>query len=127
MPTSYNAGAGYFLYVGDISEVYNYNVPQGNAMFFMNKTQPVMYLKSVNMFNQQTVTTYDLLERKAEVPMGTGMAAPAPAMNPANQQPVQNQANDPSEYVTKGELASIIQETIRSEMRNNRKNYKKEE
>lgn len=126
MPTSYNAGAGYFLYVGDISEVYNYNVPQGNAMFFMNKTQPVMYLKSVNMFNQQTVTTYDLLERKAEVPMNTGMAAPAPAMNPS-QQPVQNQANNSSEYVTKGELASIIQETIRSEMRNNRKNYKKEE
>lgn len=125
MPTSYNAGAGYFLYVGDISEVYNYNVPQGNAMFFMNKTQPVMYLKSVNMFNQQTVTTYDLLERKAEVPMNTGMAAPAPAMS-ASQQSIQNQGNS-SEYVTKGELASIIQETIRNEMRNNRKNYKKEE
>lgn len=125
MPTSYNAGAGYFLYVGDISEVYNYNVPQGNAMFFMNKTQPVMYLKSVNMFNQQTVTTYDLLERKAEVPMNTGMAAPDPAMNTSQQQ-IQNQGNS-SEYVTKGELASIIQETIRNEMRNNRKNYKKEE
>ena len=122
MPTSYNAGAGYFLYVGDISEVYNYNVPQGNAMFFMNKTQPVMYLKSVNMFNQQTVTTYDLLERKAEVPMGTGMAAPAPAPVQAPQQDIS------SEYVTKGELASIIQETIRNEMRNNRgyKNKKEE-
>ena len=128
MPTSYNAGAGYFLYVGDISEVYNYNVPQGNAMFFMNKTQPVMYLKSVNMFNQQTVTTYDLLERKAEVPMNTGMAAPAPAMNPSNQQPVQNQASNSSEYVTKGELASIIQDTIRNELRGNKswKNKKEE-
>lgn len=122
MPTSYNAGAGYFLYVADISEVYNYNVPQGNAMFFMNKTQPVMYLKSVNMFNQQTVTTYDLLERKAEVPTGTGMAAPAPTPTQAPQQDIS------SEYVTKGELTSIIQETIRNEMRNNRgyKNKKEE-
>lgn len=120
MPTSYNAGAGYFLYVGDISEVYNYNVPQGNAMFFMNKTQPVMYLKSVNMFNQQTVTTYDLLERKAEAPMMNQMAAPAPTPSPAPQQ----NAND---YVTKGELAQIIQDTIRNEMRNNRKNYQKKE
>lgn len=122
MPTSYNAGAGYFLYVGDISEVYNFNVPQGNAMFFMNKTQPVMYLKSVNMFNQQTVTTYDLLERKAEAPTGTGMAAPAPAPVQAPQQ------DNPSEYVTKGELISIVQETIRNEMRNNRgyKNKKEE-
>ena len=47
----YNNGAGYFLYVGDISEVYNYNVPSGGTMFFMNKNEPVLYLKSVNMFN----------------------------------------------------------------------------
>lgn len=118
MPTSYTAGAGYFLYVGDISEVYNYNVPQGNAMFFMNKTQPVMYLKSVNMFNQQTVTVYDLLERKAEVPVNNGMVSPV-----TTQAPQQNT----SEYVTRGELASIIQDTIRNEMRNNRKNYGKKE
>ena len=118
MPTSYTAGAGYFLYVGDISEVYNYNVPQGNAMFFMNKTQPVMYLKSVNMFNQQTVTVYDLLERKAEVPVNNGMVSPVTTQ--ALQQ-------NTSEYVTRGELASIIQDTIRNEMRNNRKNYGKKE
>ena len=105
MPNNYNAATGYFLYVGDISEVYNYNVPQGNAMFFMNKSQPVMYLKSVNMFNQQTVTTYDLLERKAEVPV---ISNPIPPSVPSSNSP----------YVTRDEIASIIQESIRNEMRN---------
>lgn len=117
MPTNYNAGTGYFLYVGDISEVYNYNVPQGNAMFFMNRNLPVMYLKSVNMFNQQTVTTYDLLERKQEAPQQT------------NAQPIQQigQQVHQSEYVTRGELTSLIQDTIRNEMRNNRNYNKKKE
>lgn len=32
MPT-YNNGAGYFLYVNDVSEVYSYSVPAGGTMF----------------------------------------------------------------------------------------------
>ena len=121
MPTSFNAGVGYFVYVGDISEVYNYNVPQGNAMYFMNKNQPYMYLKSVNMFNQQTVTAYRLTQED--------LTAPAPVSFQSQQQiPTQPVSPQPSnEYVTRGELTSIIQETIRNEMRNNRKNYNKKE
>lgn len=121
MPTSFNAGVGYFVYVGDISEVYNYNVPQGNAMYFMNKNQPYMYLKSVNMFNQQTVTAYRLTQED--------LTASAPVSFQSQQQvPTQPVSPQPSnEYVTRGELTSIIQETIRNEMRNNRKNYNKKE
>lgn len=121
MPTNYNAGTGYFLYVGDISEVYNYNVPQGNAMFFMNRNLPVMYLKSVNMFNQQTVTTYDLLERKQDAGQQIGIQNQGQPMQPISQQVSQ------SEYVTRGELTSLISETIRNEMRNNRNYNKKKE
>lgn len=104
---NYNNGAGYFLYVGDISEVYSYNVPAGGTMFFMNKNQPVLYLKSVNMFNQQTVTEYELVEKQVEAP---------PILN-------QNFQNGGEMYVTRSEIKDLISETIRNEMRNNR-NYK---
>lgn len=111
----YNNGAGYFLYVGDISEVYNYNVPSGGTMFFMNKNEPVLYLKSVNMFNQQTVTEYSLIEKvtKPQTPM-----QPVQSFN----EPTQNQ----NEYVTRSELQSLIADTIRDEMQKNR-GYKKRE
>lgn len=106
MPT-YNNGAGYFLYVGDVSEVYNYNVPSGGTMFFMNKNEPILYLKSVNMFNQQTVTEYSLVEK----------------IKPVQPQPVQVTKQDINEYVTKGELQTLIADTIREEMQKNR-NYR---
>ena len=112
----YNNGAGYFLYVGDISEVYNYNVPSGGTMFFMNKNEPVLYLKSVNMFNQQTVTEYSLVEKPTK---------PQTPLQPSQPiQPVQNQ----NEYVTRSELQSLIADTIRDEMQKNRgyRNNKKE-
>lgn len=102
----YNNGAGYFLYVNDISEVYSYNVPSGGTMFFMNKNEPVLYLKSVNMFNQQTVTEYSLVEKIQQPPQ---------PLQPS--QPIQQNKND---YVTRGELASIISDTIRDEMQKNR-------
>ncbi len=109
----YNNGAGYFLYVGDISEVYNYNVPSGGTMFFMNKNEPVLYLKSVNMFNQQTVTEYSLVEKIQPQPIQT---------------PKPNATQNQNEYVTRSELTSIISETIREEMQKNRnfRNNKKE-
>ena len=113
MPAAYNNGSGYFLYVSDISEVYNYSAPQGSTMFFMNKEQPVLYLKSVNMFNQQTVTVYDLIERKQQVPP---IYAQADMQQPSNQ----------NGYVTRDEISAMIQEAIRSEMKNNR-GYKKRE
>lgn len=103
MPT-YNNGAGYFLYVSDASEVYSYNVPSGGTMFFMNKNEPILYLKSVNMFNQQTVTEYSLVEK-------------------IQPQPVQVTKQDINEYVTKGDLQTLIADTIREEMQKNR-NYR---
>lgn len=110
----YNNGAGYFLYVGDISEVYNYNVPSGGTMFFMNKNEPVLYLKSVNMFNQQTVTEYSLVEKPSK---------PQTPLQPSQPiQPVQNQ----NEYVRRSELQTLIADTIRDEMQKNR-GYKKRE
>lgn len=110
----YNNGAGYFLYVGDISEVYNYNVPSGGTMFFMNKNEPVLYLKSVNMFNQQTVTEYSLVEKPSK---------PQTPLQPSQPiQPIQNQ----NEYVTRSELQTLIADTIRDEMQKNR-GYKKRE
>ena len=108
MPT-YNNGAGYFLYVGDASEVYSYNVPSGGTMFFMNKNEPILYLKSVNMFNQQTVTEYSLVEKIKPVQVQA--------------QPVQVTKQDVNEYVTKGELQTLIADTIREEMQKNR-NYR---
>lgn len=118
MPT-YNNGAGYFLYVNDISEVYGYNVPAGGTMFFMNRNQPILYLKSVNMFNQQNVTEYSLVERTVATPE---------IQNTSQQQtiqPVQQVQQNSSEYVTRGELTSIISETIRNELKNNRSYYGK--
>lgn len=118
MPAAYNNGSGYFLYVSDISEVYNYNAPQGSTMFFMNKEQPVMYLKSVNMFNQQTVTVYDLVERKQQVPSIYSQTI-------KTNDDLKAAAND-SGFVTRDELSVLIQEAIRSELKNNR-GYKKKE
>lgn len=118
MPT-YNNGAGYFLYVNDVSEVYSYSVPAGGTMFFMNRNQPILYLKSVNMFNQQNVTEYSLVERTVATPE---------IQNTSQQQtiqPVQQVQQNSSEYVTRGELASIISETIRNELKNNRSYYGK--
>jgi len=112
MPTVYNNGSGYFLYVSDISEVYNYSTPQGSTMFFMNRDQPVMYLKSVNMFNQQTVTIYDLVERKQQVPQ-------IYSQNITTKDDLKSSVND-SEFVTRSELSALIQDAIRSEMKNNR-------
>lgn len=112
MPT-YNNGAGYFLYVGDISEVYNYNVPSGGTMFFMNKNQPVLYLKSVNMFNQQIVTEYTLVEKIQNQPN-----SPVPQVMESTVT-----KKDLNDYVTRGEIESIIADTIRDEMSKNR-NYK---
>lgn len=111
MPT-YNNGAGYFLYVNDISEVYGYNVPSGGTMFFMNRNQPVLYLKSVNMFNQQNVTEYSLVEKVVSEPTNQAV------------QPIEQKQYSSDSYVTRGELTSIISETIRNELRNNR-NYNK--
>lgn len=115
MPT-YSNGAGYFLYVNDISEVYGYNVPAGGTMFFMNRNQPILYLKSVNMFNQQNVTEYSLVEKIVTSPQDISVQQ----NTQANAQPV-NQ----SDYVTRGEIASIISETIRNELKNNRSYYGK--
>lgn len=118
MPT-YNNGAGYFLYVNDVSEVYSYSVPAGGTMFFMNRNQPILYLKSVNMFNQQNVTEYSLVERTVATPE---------IQNAGQQQtiqPVQQVQQNSSEYVTRGELTSIISETIRNELKNNRSYYGK--
>lgn len=107
-----NNGAGYFLYVGDISEVYSYNVPAGGTMFFMNKNQPILYLKSVNMFNQQNITEYELVEK-------TTISPPATIGSNFQNEPVSGNS-----YVTRDELKDLIAETIRSEMRNNNHGYK---
>lgn len=126
MPT-YNNGAGYFLYVNDISEVYGYNVPSGGTMFFMNRNQPILYLKSVNMFNQQNVTEYSLIEKVVSTPEIQNQGQVQSQQSNPLQQPVQQ---NQSEYVTRGELSSIIAETIRNELKNNRPYYgknKKEE
>lgn len=118
MPT-YNNGAGYFLYVNDVSEVYSYSVPAGGTMFFMNRNQPILYLKSVNMFNQQNVTEYSLVERTVATPE---------IQNTSQQQtiqPVQQVQQNSSNYVTRGELTAIISETIRNELKNSRSYYGK--
>ena len=103
----YNNGAGYFLYVNDISEVYRYNVPKGSSMFFMHKDQPLFYIKSVDTFNQMNVKMYDLTERQPE--------------------PMMPQIPNASQYVTRDELTSIIQETIRNELRSNRNHNNRKE
>ena len=117
---NFGNGAGYFLYVGDISEVYNYMVPQGQTMFFMHREQPLLFIKSVNMFNQQTVSIYDLVERKQEMPQ----IQPQP-------QPQQVTPSSGNDYVTRDELTTLIAETIRTELRNGKTKYynnnKKEE
>lgn len=105
MPT-YNNGAGYFLYVRDISEVYNYQVPQGQTMFFMNKEKPILYLKAVNMFNQQNITAYDIVEQ----PQYTQTQNTVPNIQNGQQ----------SEYVKRDELSAIIAEAIHNEFKNNR-------
>lgn len=93
MPT-YNNGAGYFLYVNDISEVYAYqNVPQGSSMYFMNRNYPVFYIKSVDMFNRATVDSYDLVKQQVQ------------------QQTTQNNNAD---YVTKDELNAIVADAIKN-------------
>lgn len=121
MPT-YNNGAGYFLYVNSISEVYGYNnVPAGGTAFFMNRNQPILYLKSVNMFNQQTVTEYELVEKQLQ-----------PQQNIQNTQPIQEPQtvqNNGSNYVTRDELASIVSSAVREELKANRwnRNNRKED
>ena len=55
MPT--NSGVGYFIYVDDVTQVYNYAVPKGGNMFFMHKTQPYLYIKAVDFFNNTSVST----------------------------------------------------------------------
>lgn len=124
MPTS--NGAGYFLYVGDISEVYSYNVPQGQSMYFMDRNRPVFYIKTV-LFNRQTVDAYDLVKQT--------YAEPSPAFTNAGtvQQQVpqtytQRQQNSDADYVKRDELVSVIAETVRNEMRsqNTYKNRNKE-
>ena len=118
MPT-YNNGAGYFLYINDISEVYGYNVPAGGNMFFMDKNKPILYLKSVNMFNQQNVTKYNLVEEPA-----------MPQPEPTNSVPQPFAQQNTNNYITRDELTSVIADTIRNELRNNRgynKNNRKEE
>ena len=121
MPT-YNNGAGYFLYVNDISEVYSYNVPAGGTMFFMNRNQPILYLKSVNMFNQQNVTEYSLVERTVATPeiQNSGQQQ---TIQPVQQ--VKQVQQNSSDYVTRGELTTIISETIRNELKNSRSYYGK--
>ena len=78
----------------------------------MNKNQPILYLKSVNMFNQQTVTEYALVEKPI-----------APQVQNPMSTTLQENLSSGSPYVTRDEISTIIQDTIRSELRNNR-NYK---
>lgn len=85
----------------------------------MNRNQPILYLKSVNMFNQQNVTEYSLVERTVATPE---------IQNAGQQQTIQTvqqvQQNS-SDYVTRGELTTIISETIRNELKNSRSYYGK--
>lgn len=69
------------------------------------------------MFNQQTVTEYSLVE-KVKQPQNP-VQPPQPL-----QQPMENQ----NDFVTRGELQSLIADTIRDEMQKNRgyRNNKKD-
>lgn len=90
MPT--NSGVGYFIYVDDVTQVYNYAVPKGGNMFFMHKTQPYLYIKAVDFFNNTSVSTYSLSEVKEQ---------------PQVQQPQSN-----NNYVTRDEIAGIIEQAV---------------
>lgn len=119
MPT-YGNEVGYFKYVDDESAVYSTSVPQNSYMYFMHKTKPIMYVKSVNMFNQQSVEAFSL--NKMELSMPQSVSANSIA------QPFQPQViNQQNEYVTKNEIAEIVRDTIRQEMRNNKGNFKKKQ
>lgn len=115
MPST-NSGAGYFIYVSGISEVYSYYVPQGQSMFFMDRNQPILYIKTVEVFGQQTVETYDITKRTNQFPVSETPQT--------NAQPVGQ-----TEFVRKDELSSIVAEAVRAELRsqnNFRKNRSKE-
>lgn len=112
MPT-YNNGAGYFLYVNDISEVYAYrNIQQGSSMYFMNRNYPVFYIKSVDMFNRATVDSYDLIKQQvasAQQIQQPQAAVPAPAPAAAN-----GAQEVPANYVTREELGAVVAEAVRN-------------
>lgn len=110
MPST-NSGAGYFIYVPGISEVYSYYVPQGQSMFFMDRNQPILYIKTVEVFGQQTVETYDITKRTNQFPVSE-----TPQTNA--------QSVGQTEFVRKDELSSIVAEAVRAELRN-RGNYKR--
>lgn len=94
MPT--NSGVGYFIYVDDVSQVYSYAVPKGGNMFFMHKTQPYLYIKTVDFFNNTSISTYTLSEVKE---------------SPQMQQPFEAGSQNKS-YVTRDEIASIVEEAV---------------
>ena len=108
MPT-YNNGAGYFLYVNDISEVYAYrNIQQGSSMYFMNRNYPVFYIKSVDMFNRATVDSYDLVKQQV------APAQPVPQSQPQVPAATNMASEVPSNYVTKDELSAVVAEAVRN-------------
>lgn len=97
MPT--NSGVGYFIYVDDVSQVYSYAVPKGGNMFFMHKTQPYLYIKSVDFFNNTSLSTYSLSEVKEQAPAQTIPQSQA-------------QAKSDDQYVTKSEIADLIEQAV---------------
>ena len=97
MPT--NSGVGYFIYVDDVSQVYSYAVPKGGNMFFMHKTQPYLYIKSVDFFNNTSLSTYSLSEVKEQTPVQT-LSQP------------QTQVKSEDQYVTKSEIADLIEQAV---------------
>ena len=115
MPT-YNNGIGYFIYVNDVSEVYQYRVNPGNVGYFMNRNQPILYTKSVDAFGQQNVEDYDLIRRQQHGQPNQPVSVPQPQIQPV---PSNN-------YVTRDELVGIVQETIRNEFQNRNRNQRKE-
>lgn len=113
MPT-YNNGAGYFLYVNDISEVYAYrNIQQGSSMYFMNRNYPVFYIKSVDMFNRATVDSYDLVKQQV------APAQPVPQSQPQVPAATNMASEVPSNYVTKDELSAVVAEAVRNALATN--------
>lgn len=103
MPT--NSGVGYFIYVDDVSQVYSYAVPKGGNMFFMHKTQPYLYIKSVDFFNNTSLSTYSLSEVKEQAPAQT-------FSQPQARPQAQTQAQTENQYVTKSEIADLIEQAV---------------
>ena len=94
-----NNGIGYFMYVRNIQDVHNYNLSPGSNGFFMEIDNPVLHNKSVDIFNNSTIESYDLVKRVTD---------PVP---PAVQNP-----QSVGSMLTAEQISEIVSKTVKEEL-----------